>query len=118
METFNTTTNSGTAADGSDPDGDGSLNLDEYIAGTDPLNPLDRLGISSTARTGTTFSAVVPGKTGRNYLLQRRPDLADGQWITVANSGTVSTNGPVTLTDPDAPATAGFYRVAVERISP
>ena len=118
LENFGSTSNIGTAADGEDPDGDGVLNLDEYIAGTNPLDPMDVFKVTSTARNGATFTAVVPGKIGRTYILQRHPDLSSSPWITVASMGPLVADGPLTLTDSDAIENKGFYRVAVERTSP
>jgi hypothetical protein len=115
---FGTTSNTGSAADGADPDGDGALNLDEYTAGTDPLDASDVFRVSSGGREGETFSVVVPAKTGRIYTLQRRTDLASQDWSNVVSSGPVLANGPLTLTDPAATAEAGFYRVEVEAPAP
>jgi len=73
---------------------------------------------TSSTRNGATFTAVVPGKIGRTYILQRQPDLSSSQWISVASSGPLVADGPLTLTDPNAIENKWFYRVAVERTSP
>ncbi len=118
VENFGSTSNAGTAADGEDPDGDGSSNLDEYSAGTDPLDPADVFRVISVERSGTAFSAVVSGRTGRTYTLQRSANLASGPWTDVITSGPLTADGNLTLTDPDASMTQGFYRVTAEATGP
>ncbi len=110
---FNTASNSGDAANAADPDGDGQSNLAEFAAGTNPNQAADVFRIASAIRNGTVFSTSVAGKAGRNYVLQRCPELAGGTWENVANSGTLAMDSHVSLTDSNATAARGFYRVVV-----
>jgi len=118
LQNFGTTTNEGSAADGEDTDGDGRSNIDEYIAGTDPLDPADYFRIDSTRKHDGTFSAGIRGRAGRIYTLQRSLDLAPETWIDVASAGPLPEEGPVSLTDPEAPAGKAFYRCGVRLADP
>jgi hypothetical protein len=96
-----------------DPDGDGSLNLDEYAAGTDPNNTSDVFRILATTKTGEGFTATAAGKASRSYVLERRGDLDSGPWTPVTSAGPLAADGPVNLTDPAPPVGSAFYRMRV-----
>jgi autotransporter-associated beta strand protein len=113
VENFGAPANQGLASDSEDPDGDGSLNLDEYTAGTDPHDPADRFKIGAAALAGTTFTVEINGKAGRTYTLQHRTDLAAGTWDNVSSTGPVAADGSLSLSDPAAATRRGFYRVLV-----
>ncbi|MBP7276449.1 MAG: autotransporter-associated beta strand repeat-containing protein, partial [Kiritimatiellae bacterium] len=53
-----------------DPDGDGLTNWEEYLAGTDPLDPNSMLEITSIERTSTGFRLTWTSKAGRWYVVQ------------------------------------------------
>ncbi|RYD26383.1 MAG: leucine-rich repeat domain-containing protein, partial [Verrucomicrobiaceae bacterium] len=110
---FQTPGNTGAAADSGDPDGDGSVNLDEFTAGTLPTDAADVLRIASAARSGAAFTVTLPGRTGRSYQLLRGSDPAAASWESIVTQGPAVAESPVTLTDPQAPAGRAFYRVAV-----
>ena len=112
QENFQTTSNTGDAADGADPDKDGVKNIDEFTAGTDPNNSGDFLEITDPTKSGGTFTATLAGKAGRIYKLQRTLTLT-GTWITVATQTSLASDGPVTLTDTTAPAGSAYYRIEV-----
>jgi hypothetical protein len=118
VENFGSTSNSGTGADSEDPDGDGSLNIEEYSAGTDPLDRNDVFKVGDSGLLGTTFSITVPGKVGRTYVLQKREDLGSGSWVDVETRSGLATAGPLTLSDFAATGGRGFYRVVVEVTPP
>jgi NHL repeat len=87
---FGSLTNS-QSADNVDADGDGALNWQEYVAGTNPTNALSYLQFTSASlnTTGTPGVAVnwltAPGK---NYLLRASSALTGAAWTTVStNSG-------------------------------
>ncbi|HZM03865.1 MAG TPA: chitobiase/beta-hexosaminidase C-terminal domain-containing protein [Candidatus Saccharimonadales bacterium] len=79
------------AADGADADGDGSLNWQEYVAGTDPTNPLSKLQFGSPTLSTNEPARVAlswltaPGKT---YVLQSIPAIGGTNWTAInTNSG-------------------------------
>jgi len=117
LKYFGTFDAAGSAADDADPDGDGQSNAAEFAAGTDPTNPADVFQVLNSIRDGNTFSLQVAGKAGRNYVLERNLSLDSGSWAAVsgASSGVLAADSPVTLIDPEATPSKGFYRVSVSQ---
>jgi hypothetical protein len=98
-----------------DTDGDGLTNLQEFQAGTNPLDATSNLRIVGVARSGNDF--VVTFKfavTGKTYRLERKDLLSDPTWSSINgvadfNPGSV---GSGQITDPGgASVTRHFYRV-------
>ena len=93
---FNTTTNTGDAADQADPDFDGNVNLIEYALGSLPNSAASSLSpVVSTMgnRLALTFTRV---RGDLNYIVEAGSDLA--AWTTLAtNPGTVGAS--VTVSD-------------------
>jgi hypothetical protein len=110
---FGTTSDTGRAADDSDPDGDGSNNLAEYTARTDPNNGADFFKVLSATRDATSFTLTADGKESRTYVLERMAAPGSGAWTVIGSAGPLAADGPVTLTDPASPAGSGIYRLRV-----
>ncbi len=113
LANFQTTSNTGDAADSFDPDKDGQTNLSEYAAGTDPNSAADVFKILTSTKSATTFTVTAAGKASRSYVLERRASLVNGSWTDVTSVGPLGTDGLVTLIDSSASASAGFYRIRV-----
>ena len=82
-----------------DKDSDGQSNAAEYIAGTNPSNGADVFKVLSHSRSAT-FALTIPGKGGRRYVLERSTQLTGASWSTIVTSATLSSDGPLLLTDP------------------
>jgi alpha-L-rhamnosidase len=95
-----------------DPDGDGQDNYSEFIAGTDPTNPLSYFNIGSVA-LNNTLSVSLSGVAGRTYILQRTARLGGAVWTPVATNGPLAASQTIVLTDPQAPQPGAFYRATV-----
>ena len=95
-----------------DPDGDGNNNLDEFIAGTDPGNAMDRFAATVIHDSGGTIRIQASGKAGRSYHLQRSTDLSN--WSVVDETTTLENDQPVEFQRAPEP-TSVFFRVSVVR---
>ncbi len=87
---FGSLTNS-SAGDDVDADGDGALNWQEYLAGTNPTNALSRFQFNSaTFDNGDVRGVAINWLTapGKGYVLQSSPALIGAQWTPInTNSG-------------------------------
>ncbi len=96
-----------------DSDGDGALNWQEYIAGTDPTDPLSFLRVDSLAPgagAAVSFIAV----SARTYSVQ----FTDGlglPWQTLGSVPARTTNRVVTLVDPNYGRNR-FYRLSTPQV--
>jgi len=96
-----------------DKDNDGQTNAAEYLAGTNPSIANDVLRVATTDRVGNAMNLTIAGKAGRRYTLEGSLTLT-GTWTPVAMSAVLSADAALPLSDTNAPAGAGFYRVSVE----
>lgn len=112
-------TSSGSAMAGAvleDTDGDGSSDIDETIAGTDPVNPSSFLRFESielvpgTDAVNFRFEAV----PGRVYQIEHSSDLRD--WDVIVDDLTVEEGEGVLETSATVPLTeSSFFRIGVKQ---
>jgi len=96
-----------------DSDGDGFTDLEEFQAGTDPLDPASAPGITSTDLIGSDVQISFSSVAGKQYLVERNQSFPTGPWSAVANN-VAGTGGIVIATDPGAAGLPGrCYRVQV-----
>jgi hypothetical protein len=100
------------AAPNADPDHDGMVNSQEYIAGTDPTNSASLLKLNSVTKAANGATVTWQSVTNRHYQVMSRTNLAAGTWQNVGGIFTPSGTNSQLL---DATATNGlrFYRVQV-----
>jgi hypothetical protein len=95
-----------------DPDGDGMTNWQEYLAGTDPHNSQDALRFDCVSLSNLVCLLQFNTHTGRTYSVEHLNVLGPtNTWVAFTNF-IPSTNGPVTVSDPQTPA-GYFYRLKV-----
>jgi hypothetical protein len=61
-----------------DADGDGQSNTNEFLAGTDPLDPSSSFLITAIAQEGNDVRVTWTTVEGRDYVLQATPYLTNG----------------------------------------
>ncbi|MDB6057732.1 MAG: hypothetical protein JWO95_1576, partial [Verrucomicrobiales bacterium] len=109
MTYFGDLSHDGTA----DTDADGLTDLQEFQAGTNPINNdsvLRCLAVATSAGGATIYWSAIPG---RNYRIEYKTSIDDPTWTTLASSVTALT-ATASTTDPAAPFnTQRFYRVTV-----
>ena len=93
-----------------DFDGDGMINRDEYVAGTNPTDALSLLQIILSTTNTSRLQFVA--QTNIGYTVQSRTNLALGTWLNVSNITPQSQVRTVEL-NAASPPPAGdrFYRV-------
>ena len=106
--TYGLNTNDVTDALG-DLDLDGMRNVDEYRAGTDPVNPASYLRVDANATSGQA-TVQVSAVSNRTYTVQYSDALNSGQWRKLGDIFARATNRVETFTDPST-TTNRFYRV-------
>ncbi len=94
-----------------DPDGDGATNLQEYLAGTNPLDPADVFKITSVRILGADVSISFTTVAAHHYRVERTADLAGGVWAAVADN-LAGTGGILQVSDVNGTSQPQrFYRV-------
>ncbi|HEX2746969.1 MAG TPA: hypothetical protein VHM91_03135 [Verrucomicrobiales bacterium] len=96
-----------------DNDGDGSTNLQEYLAGTNPNDSRSHFELSGIAISGSNILVTVPVLANHYYQLYASTDL-QAPW-TEAGRALPATNGTVTWTIPASavPGNRIFFRAEV-----
>jgi hypothetical protein len=97
-----------------DPDGDGVNNLQEYIAGTNPLDPADYLAFDDASLTNGYFVIQFQLHAGRAYVVEQLNGI-DGtnQWMTAFSTNATTDGACVFSSLPDV--TNRFYRIKVTK---
>lgn len=104
-------------ADYTDSDGDGMNNYQEWIAGTDPTNPLSLLEMLSLTPTNSPSGIIVSWQSvgNRTYFLQSSVSLGSTPAFSTIQSNIIGLPGTTSYTDTNAVGDGPFfYRVGVQ----
>ncbi len=98
-----------------DPDGDGASNLQEALAGTNPLDSNSFPHITVASHAATNFSVTMKCVLGKQYQLQSATGFGGTNIWTVETNVVARSGTSITLTA-TATATSKFYRVAISDV--
>jgi Tol biopolymer transport system component len=96
-----------------DADGDGMTNLQEYLAGTDPLNPGSSLRLAITGRNSSDGAATLNWQVspGKQYNVTFKNNLGDSNWQQASgNVYVIGTEGYFRITPNQS---SRYYRLAL-----
>ncbi len=110
----NTTNNAANAL--LDSDGDGMINRDEYVAGTNPTNPLSLLQVLMNATNALQLHFVA--QTNVSYSVQWRTNLSAAAWSNLTNINAQSGMRTIEVNAATAPASREKYLRVVTPQSP
>jgi len=97
-----------------DTDGDGTSNLAEYRAGTDPRNPESVFRILELQQDANGSEIVFRGLATKRYEVQASADLTDNFPLSIATTGRITSDIILRVPDPGgATQQRRFYRVMV-----
>jgi hypothetical protein len=101
-----------------DRDGDGLLNWEEYVAGTDPTDPGSVLRVEQlVASPGNPATLVFQAVSNKTYTLQWKESLTAGRWTKLADVDARPTNRFATLVDPLPMAVSRLYRLLTPQLA-
>jgi hypothetical protein len=111
LVTFNSTT---------DTDQDGQTDLQEYLAGTDPLDPDDNLRITNLSNPSPGHARITwTSNPTRQYRIEKRRSLSPDSLWTDLGLGLHLPSGAVTSRDISTAAPSEFYRIqAIRPLAP
>jgi hypothetical protein len=93
-----------------DTDHDGATNAQEYSAGTDPQDPLNRLRVDRIGENGGASLLEFATRSNKTYTVQFRDALSGTGWLSLTNLPARASNGVERVTDPQ-PGSHRFYRL-------
>lgn len=101
-----------------DSDNNGTSDLNEFVAGTDPLNPADQPAITIEDGNQVSFQARTATGTGyqnraRSYSLLFCDNLSAGTWVPVTGMENIAANDQVISYEPAANSLSGYYRTEI-----
>jgi hypothetical protein len=106
---------------GDDADGDGMSSKQEYLAGTDPNDSLDKLAITSFSANsgGTAVNLTWDSVATRCYTIEKTLDLNSSTWVD-SGLGLITPDGAMTTRMfSDVTAPMRYYRVrAIRPLTP
>lgn len=108
---FGSATNGDSEAD---PDLDGILNWQEYLAGTNPTNALSRLEFAGAGLDGNCITVRWQGAPGRVYVVECSTALFGAPWMPVATNACASTDSG-TLDAVFLIGKSRFYRIRLQQ---
>ena len=93
-----------------DPDGDGLTNLEEYLAGTDPLSAQSALKLAAVVPAPGSLALQFLAISNRTYSVVYRNALSDPTWLSLTNLAAQPTNCLISI--PQSPlGAARYYRL-------
>jgi hypothetical protein len=104
------------ATPNADPDGDGFTNLQEYYAGTDPLDANSLLKINSVNVASGTAAIRFNAIAGRTYSILYHGALPNGSWLKLVDIPAQGSSGIVTVNDPTIGVAPRFYRLVTPKL--
>jgi hypothetical protein len=99
------------ASPDADSDGDGASNSAEFMAGTNPLDPLDRLSAINSSYDGTTFTVTFRTVPLKRYQAEFTDDLVAGSWAPLGGIRAADSDTLIISDTPGFAVPKRFYRL-------